>query len=267
MSKRRLIDAICDAHPELGVTKKELGVVLDTTFEAIIESVLLNGSFRYPGFGTFSLRDRSPRVGRNPRTGSTIVIPAGQGIGFKPAKELKSRIDISEVVSFAVGPVLVCQIDARSEGLGKCLKCLDAPFQLYELPQERDVQLSEGNVTFRMTTRCEATRRQFLHDFEQSRQMILLGDELDLEVAVYKGKTALTIPGDGRLRDDRTVEHLLSLGFDRVEAETMTPGRLIARFLTNVPDIAASFNAESPETQSVLRSVESALSRAIDKLS
>lgn len=267
MSKRKLIEAICDAHPKLNMTKKDLSAVLDTTFEAITESVLLNGSFRYAGFGTFSLRGRSPRIGRNPRTGSTIIIPAGQGIGFKPAKELKSRIDISDVVSFTVGPVLVCQIDECSVGLGEHLKTLDAPFRFYELASGRDIPVNEDNVTYCSTTRCGTTRHQFLHDFEQSRQMILLGDDLSLEVAVYKGKTALTVPGDQKLHDEGTIEHLVELGFGREEAEAITPEGLIARFLTNVPDIAASFNAEAPETQSVLRYVEKTLSTAINKLS
>jgi integration host factor subunit beta len=267
MSKRKLIDSICDAHPELQMTKKELGAVLETAFESITESVLLNGSFRFPGFGTFSLRGRPPRVGRNPRTGSTIIIPAKQGIGFKPAKELRSRIDISDVVSFTIGPVLVCQIDECAECLGELLKSFDAPFRYYELPSEREAPVNDDNVTLCSTTRSGSTRRQLLQDFEQSRQMILVGEDLKLEVAVYKGKTALTVPGEQRLRSDQNVEYLIALGFGRDEAEVMTHEKIIGRFLSNVPDIAASFNAEAPGAQSVLRSVEDALSRAIKMLS
>ncbi|HMC34511.1 MAG TPA: HU family DNA-binding protein, partial [Myxococcales bacterium] len=59
---------------------------------AIGRAVKKDGRFTYPGFGTWTIRSRKARRGRNPQTGEEIKIKASRTVGFKPAKELKSGL-------------------------------------------------------------------------------------------------------------------------------------------------------------------------------
>lgn len=91
MTKAELIEQLQKgAGKEL--SKKELTTLLDEVFISIAKSVKKDKRFAYPGFGTFSLRKRAARVGRNPRTGVEIKIAASRTIAFKPAPNLKSSL-------------------------------------------------------------------------------------------------------------------------------------------------------------------------------
>ncbi|MBK6687489.1 MAG: HU family DNA-binding protein [Deltaproteobacteria bacterium] len=91
MTKAELIEQLQKgAGKEL--SKKELTALLDEVFVSIAKSVKKDKRFAYPGFGTFSLRKRAARVGRNPRTGVEIKIAASRTIAFKPAPNLKSSL-------------------------------------------------------------------------------------------------------------------------------------------------------------------------------
>lgn len=91
MTKAELIEKLQkNAGKEL--SKKDLSTLLDETFELISKSVKKDKRFVYPGFGTFALRKRAARVGRNPRTGVEIKINATKTITFKPAPNLKSGL-------------------------------------------------------------------------------------------------------------------------------------------------------------------------------
>ncbi len=91
MTKAELIEQLQKgAGKEL--SKKELTTLLDEVFTSIAKSVKKDKRFAYPGFGTFSLRKRAARVGRNPRTGVEIKIAASRTIAFKPAPNLKSSL-------------------------------------------------------------------------------------------------------------------------------------------------------------------------------
>ena len=56
------------------------------------KTIKKEGRFFYPGFGTWTIRQRKARRGRNPQTGAEIKIKASKTVGFKPAKELKSGL-------------------------------------------------------------------------------------------------------------------------------------------------------------------------------
>jgi DNA-binding protein HU-beta len=89
MTKAELIEKLQKgAGKEL--SKKELSSLMDEVFDHISKSVRKDKRFVYPGFGTFQLRKRAARVGRNPRTGIEIRIAASKTITFKPAPNLKS---------------------------------------------------------------------------------------------------------------------------------------------------------------------------------
>jgi DNA-binding protein HU-beta len=66
--------------------------VLDATFKTISKAIKRDKRFSYPGFGTYTVRNRKARNGRNPQTGEEIKIKASKTVGFKPAPTLKSSL-------------------------------------------------------------------------------------------------------------------------------------------------------------------------------
>lgn len=89
MTKADLIEEVRNAKG-IDLTKKETEAVVSAVFEAIRGAIKKDKRFSFPGFGTFSVRQRKPRKGRNPRTGASITIKASKTVGFKPAPKLKS---------------------------------------------------------------------------------------------------------------------------------------------------------------------------------
>ncbi len=88
MTKADLIETVA-AH---GMTKKAAGEMVDALFATIGKTIRKEGRFSFPGFGTWTVRNRKARVGRNPQTGAEIRIKASKTVGFKPARELKSGL-------------------------------------------------------------------------------------------------------------------------------------------------------------------------------
>ncbi len=75
-----------------GMTKKAAGEMVDALFATIGKTIRKEGRFFFPGFGTWTVRQRKARKGRNPQTGAEIKIKASKTVGFKPAKELKAGL-------------------------------------------------------------------------------------------------------------------------------------------------------------------------------
>ena len=92
MTKAELIDRITTQNKKRKVSKALVNEVVDSCFEIISKSVKKDGRFAYPNFGTWTVRRRKARKGRNPQTGSTINIPASKTVGFKPSPELKKSV-------------------------------------------------------------------------------------------------------------------------------------------------------------------------------
>lgn len=91
MTKSEMIDHVkSNAMP--GATKKQVGDAIDGVFSALTSALQDDGRVAYPGFGTFNVKDRKERKGRNPRTGVAITIPASRTVGFKPAPALKGAL-------------------------------------------------------------------------------------------------------------------------------------------------------------------------------
>ena len=88
MTKADLVGSVA----ALGMTKKAAGEMVDALFGTIAKTIKKEGRFFYPGFGTWTIRERKARMGRNPQTGAQIKIKASRTVGFKPAKELKSGL-------------------------------------------------------------------------------------------------------------------------------------------------------------------------------
>mgnify|MGYP001584714346 CR=1 FL=1 len=92
MTKADLIQRVQKQKALANLPKRAIASVIEATFNEIARSMRKDERFAYPGFGTFSLRERKARVGRNPQTGETIQIKKSKTIGFRPAKSLKETL-------------------------------------------------------------------------------------------------------------------------------------------------------------------------------
>jgi len=90
--KNELIEAVQKSCSADNISKRLTEDMLDATFQSIQKSIKKNKRFSYPGFGTFLIRNRKARKGRNPQTGSEIQIKASKTIGFRPSPKLKSSL-------------------------------------------------------------------------------------------------------------------------------------------------------------------------------
>ena len=75
------------------LTKKHSEVIVDTVFRSIITALRRGEKIELRGFGSFRLRQREPRTGRNPKTGARVDVPPKKVPYFKPGKELKELIN------------------------------------------------------------------------------------------------------------------------------------------------------------------------------
>lgn len=92
MTKADFVDQVVKANAEANLSKKAAGGLIDEIFSTLGKAIKKDGRFSYPGFGTFTVKKRSARKGRNPRTGAEIKIKASKTVGFKPAPGLKKSL-------------------------------------------------------------------------------------------------------------------------------------------------------------------------------
>jgi DNA-binding protein HU-beta len=90
MTKADLIERVQGAHPDL--SKRRVSQLVDEVFEQLSRGIRKDKRFVMPGFGTFAVKKRAGRVGRNPRTGAEIRIAPTRTVGFRPAPELKKAL-------------------------------------------------------------------------------------------------------------------------------------------------------------------------------
>lgn len=90
MNKQELIDSIAEAAD---LTKADAGRALDAITESISNALKGGESVALVGFGTFTVRERAARTGRNPKTGEEIQISAAKVPAFKPGKALKDAVN------------------------------------------------------------------------------------------------------------------------------------------------------------------------------
>ena len=77
------------------LTRKDSEVIVDTIFDSVVRSLGVGDKIEIRGFGSFRTRQRKPRVGRNPKTGDRVEVPAKKIPFFKPSKELKDLVNNS----------------------------------------------------------------------------------------------------------------------------------------------------------------------------
>jgi integration host factor subunit beta len=90
MTKAELVEEVSRVSD---LTKKHSEVIVDTVFQSIIDALHRGEKIELRGFGSFRLRKREPRKGRNPKTGDKVDVPPKRVPYFKPGKELKDLIN------------------------------------------------------------------------------------------------------------------------------------------------------------------------------
>ena len=89
MTKADMVAAVAD---KLDLSKKQAEIAVDTVFNTIMEGLKTNDKVVVSGFGSFEVRTRAARTGRNPRTGEDITIPEQKTPAFKAGKQLKDIV-------------------------------------------------------------------------------------------------------------------------------------------------------------------------------
>jgi integration host factor subunit beta len=90
MTKAELIEEVSRA---VQMTRKDSEQIVDTIFDSIVHALRSDDKIEIRGFGSFRTRKRQPRIGRNPKTGAKVDVPAKKIPFFKPSKELKDLIN------------------------------------------------------------------------------------------------------------------------------------------------------------------------------
>jgi integration host factor subunit beta len=92
VTKSELIAALAARYPQLAARDTDYAV--KTVLDAMAQALATGQRIEIRGFGSFSLSRRSPRVGRNPKSGEQVLVPGKQVPHFKAGKELRERVDL-----------------------------------------------------------------------------------------------------------------------------------------------------------------------------
>jgi integration host factor subunit beta len=90
MTKAELVDEVARTTQ---LTKKHAEIIVNTVFDSIVHSLKAGEKIELRGFGSFRIRHRGPRLGRNPKTGERVEVPAKRIPYFKPGKELREMLN------------------------------------------------------------------------------------------------------------------------------------------------------------------------------
>jgi integration host factor subunit beta len=101
MTKAELVEEVSRVSD---LTKKHSELIVETVFRSIIEALQRGEKIELRGFGSFRLRQREPRKGRNPKTGDKVDVPPKKVPYFKPGKELKELINLETPGTAAIAP-------------------------------------------------------------------------------------------------------------------------------------------------------------------
>ncbi len=90
LTRRELAETLSN---QLGYSQSNCALMVDSFLDSMKQTLLRGEPIKLVHFGTFSIRDKSSRKGRNPRTGETITIKKRQTVSFRPSKELRERVN------------------------------------------------------------------------------------------------------------------------------------------------------------------------------
>jgi len=91
VTKSELIALLASRYPQLAA--RDTDIAVKTVLDAMTQALANGQRIEIRGFGSFSLSMRSPRIGRNPKSGEKVMVPAKQVPHFKAGKELRERVD------------------------------------------------------------------------------------------------------------------------------------------------------------------------------
>jgi len=80
-------------YKEIGLSRTESAALVEFVIDHIIDALIKGESVKLAGFGTFSLRDKKERIGRNPKTGEEVPITSRRVLTFKPSQVMRERVD------------------------------------------------------------------------------------------------------------------------------------------------------------------------------
>ena len=84
---------LCETvHHEVGLTRQDCAGLVERTLELVVEALEAGETVKLSGFGVFQVRAKRARMGRNPKTGESVALPAKHVPHFKPGKELRERV-------------------------------------------------------------------------------------------------------------------------------------------------------------------------------
>lgn len=92
LTKSKLITKVAERG---GLPRKQVEKVINTVFDAMASSLIQGNRIEMRGFGTFSVKHYDPYVGRNPRTGDEVHVPAKRAIKFRVGKALRDMVNVS----------------------------------------------------------------------------------------------------------------------------------------------------------------------------
>lgn len=87
ITKSELIEQVATKHPNM--TKKQVEYIVNEVFVTVKESLKSGDKVEVRGFGSFKIREKKPKSGRNPKTGNKVDVPMKKVPSFKPGKEIK----------------------------------------------------------------------------------------------------------------------------------------------------------------------------------
>jgi integration host factor subunit beta len=90
MTKAELVEEVARSTE---LTKKHAEIIVNTVFDCIVESLKTGQKIELRGFGSFRIRNRGSRIGRNPKTGDRVQVPPKRIPYFKPGKELREILN------------------------------------------------------------------------------------------------------------------------------------------------------------------------------
>ncbi|MFB3916740.1 MAG: HU family DNA-binding protein [Terriglobales bacterium] len=99
MTKADLIDEVSRVAE---LTRKDSETIVESIFDSVVRSLRAGDKIEIRGFGSFRTRQRKPRLGRNPKTGDRVEVPAKKIPFFKPSKELKDLVNSGSAATAAV---------------------------------------------------------------------------------------------------------------------------------------------------------------------
>ncbi len=90
ITRADLADAV---HQQVGLPRQESGQLVEAVLDMVSDTLVSGDSVKLSSFGSFVLRDKNGRIGRNPKTGEEVPIDPRRVLVFKPSQVLKERVD------------------------------------------------------------------------------------------------------------------------------------------------------------------------------